>query len=55
MTISVEDDGKGFDAETVKRGMGLENIRSHINYLKGEFNIESSDNQGTLFLVQIPI
>lgn len=55
MTISVEDDGKGFDAETVKRGMGLENIRSRINYLKGEFNIESSDNQGTLFLVQIPI
>jgi len=55
MTISVEDDGKGFDAETVKRGMGLENIRSRINYLKGEFTIESSDNQGTLFLVQIPI
>ncbi len=55
MTISVEDDGKGFDAETVKRGMGLENIRSRINYLKGDFNIESSDNQGTLFLVQIPI
>ncbi|MBK8484121.1 MAG: ATP-binding protein [Saprospiraceae bacterium] len=55
MTISVEDDGNGFDPETVKKGMGLENIRSRINYLKGEFNIESSDNQGTLFLVQIPV
>ncbi len=55
MTITVEDDGKGFDAETVKKGMGLENIRSRVNYLKGEFNIESSDNQGTLFLVQIPL
>lgn len=55
MTITVEDDGIGFDAETVKKGMGLENIKSRVNYLRGEFNIESSDNQGTLFLVQIPL
>lgn len=55
MTITVEDDGIGFDAETVKKGMGLENIRSRVNYLRGEFNIESSDNQGTLFLVLIPL
>jgi signal transduction histidine kinase len=55
MTITVEDDGIGFDAETVQKGMGLENIRSRVNYLRGEFNIESSDNQGTLFLVLIPL
>lgn len=55
MTITVEDDGSGFDSETVKKGMGLENIRSRVNYLRGEFNIESSDNQGTLFLIQIPL
>lgn len=55
MTITVEDDGIGFDADIVKKGMGLENIRSRVNYLRGEFNIESSDNQGTLFLVQIPL
>ncbi len=55
MTITVEDDGIGFSTENVKKGMGLENIRSRVNYLRGEFNVESSDNQGTLFLVQIPL
>ncbi len=55
MSISVEDDGKGFDASIVKKGMGLENIRSRVNYLKGELNIESSENQGTIFLVHLPI
>ncbi|HEX5625887.1 MAG TPA: sensor histidine kinase [Saprospiraceae bacterium] len=54
-TISVEDDGLGFDIQEVKKGMGLENISSRVNYLKGEFTVESSENQGTLFLIQIPI
>ncbi len=55
MSISVEDDGIGFDSGIVKKGMGLENIRSRVNYLKGELNIESSANQGTIFLVHLPI
>jgi signal transduction histidine kinase len=55
MTITVEDDGIGFSTENVKKGMGLENIRSRVNYLRGEFNVESSENQGTLFLVLIPL
>lgn len=55
MTISVEDDGVGFDNETAKKGMGLENIRSRVNYLRGEFIVESSLDQGSMFMVNLPI
>ena len=55
MTISVEDDGKGFNESNIKKGMGLENIKSRVNYLKGELTMDSSDQQGTAILVHLPI
>ncbi len=55
MTISVEDDGKGFNESTIKKGMGLENIKSRVNYLKGELTMDSSQEQGTAILVHLPI
>lgn len=55
MTISVEDDGIGFDNDSAIKGMGLENIRSRVNYLRGEFIVESSLGQGSMFLVNLPI
>jgi len=56
--IKIIDDGKGFDplAQTAKsEGMGLENIKSRIEFLKGEIQIESVPDQGTNVQVEIPL
>jgi two-component system NarL family sensor kinase len=54
MVIQFEDDGVGYDSENLTRkGMGLENIRSRINYLKGQLSTESSDGNGTSTLIHV--
>ncbi|RYY57154.1 MAG: hypothetical protein EOO09_03745 [Chitinophagaceae bacterium] len=47
MTITVEDDGKGFDTGSAASGIGLENIRSRVSYLRGKLDIESTPGSGT--------
>lgn len=47
LTITVEDNGKGFDKETVLQGAGLKNIRSRVDYLKGQLDIQSESGKGT--------
>jgi signal transduction histidine kinase len=51
--IHVEDDGIGFDTSKKYKGMGMENIRSRVNYLKGNIEIDSRKNEGTSFLIHI--
>ena len=54
MVIQFEDDGVGYDSENLTRkGMGLANIQSRINYLKGQLFTESSDGNGTSTLIHI--
>eukprot|EP00095_Tigriopus_kingsejongensis_P007455 snap_masked-scaffold293_size218662-processed-gene-1.0 protein:Tk07455 transcript:snap_masked-scaffold293_size218662-processed-gene-1.0-mRNA-1 annotation:"tryptophanyl-trna synthetase" len=44
LVIQYEDDGKGFNIETLKRkGMGLDNIKSRVNYLKGEISFVAKE------------
>lgn len=47
LTITVEDDGKGFDIAAVKHGAGLKNIRTRVDYLKGQMDIQSTPGKGT--------
>ncbi len=47
LTITVEDNGKGFDIEPVLQGAGLINIRSRVDYLKGQLDIKSEPGKGT--------
>lgn len=52
--IQFEDDGIGFDIKTMnKKGMGLENIQSRINYLKGSLELDSSPGKGTSYLIHL--
>ena len=54
----IADNGKGFNPLKVNSkndGMGLENLKSRIEFLKGTINIESAENQGTKIKVEIPI
>ena len=53
--VLVEDDGKGFDTLTTKGGIGLDNIRSRVDYLKGSLTIDSQINKGSTFLIDLPL
>ena len=53
--IMVEDDGNGFDLNHAKQGLGLGNLQSRVNVLRGEMEIDSSEEKGTSVTVHIPI
>ena len=54
LVIQFEDDGLGYDTNNLKRkGMGLENINSRINYLKGQISVQSKDGEGTSILIHV--
>lgn len=53
--ITVEDDGKGFDSYAMdKRGIGLKNIASRIDYLNATKDLVSND-KGTSYTIEIDI
>jgi signal transduction histidine kinase len=49
LNITVEDNGNGFTKEEAgsKKGAGLKNIQSRVDYLKGELDIKSTPGKGT--------
>ncbi|PHN03201.1 ATP-binding protein [Flavilitoribacter nigricans] len=53
--LVVEDDGKGFDIAKTKKGIGLDNIQSRINYLQGTLDVDSTIGSGSTFTVQLPL
>lgn len=53
ITLTVEDDGKGFDT-TKNNGAGLSNVKSRVDYLKGTLHIDTSPENGTSITVEIP-
>jgi signal transduction histidine kinase len=57
INIVVEDNGIGFQPEDKAgqgKGMGLGNILSRIQYLKGTMDIDSKDGAGTTILIEVP-
>lgn len=55
INIMLEDDGIGFNPSEVKNGMGLKNIASRVNFLKGNLSIDSIKNQGTTVLIDLKL
>ncbi|MBN8575862.1 MAG: sensor histidine kinase [Cytophagales bacterium] len=57
LTITVEDNGTGFDLEKHQReaGAGWINIRSRVEYLKGKLDVQSSAGLGTSVHIIIPV
>lgn len=45
--ITVEDNGHGFQKNEKQNGIGLANIKSRVDFLKGVMNIESNEKLGT--------
>ncbi|WP_347921906.1 ATP-binding protein [Pontimicrobium sp. SW4] len=55
LVLVVKDDGIGYDSKTATKGIGLSNIKSRVQNLGGEFQIESNSTNGTTITAEIPI
>jgi signal transduction histidine kinase len=54
VTLTVSDDGKGFDPTEVKDGAGLANIRDRVDSFGGTLRLTTAAGQGTRLRVVIP-
>lgn len=57
ITLGVEDNGKGFDTSLLSQspGSGWSNIKSRVDYLKGNIDIKSQKDTGTSVSIEIKI
>jgi signal transduction histidine kinase len=54
LRVSIEDDGKGFDASRV-RGLGLVGMNERVSQLGGVLRVESDPARGTRLRVDLPL
>ena len=57
ISATIEDNGKGFDtsANNKMNGIGLKNIRTRLEYLKGTVEFDSSAGKGTAISLHVPV
>ncbi|NLU93243.1 hypothetical protein HGH90_14990 [Chitinophaga sp. Ak27] len=55
LKLLFEDDGQGFSVETVKYGIGFQNIRERLKLFDGVFSIDSFPSKGTVIDIEIPL
>jgi signal transduction histidine kinase len=47
LSLTIEDDGKGFDTSSVSGGIGLKNMKERAKTVSGKLNISSEPGHGT--------
>lgn len=55
LTLKVTDDGVGFEVDTKKRGIGLQNMLSRTSESEGSFEVQSKKGKGTTITVSVPL
>jgi PAS domain S-box-containing protein len=50
-----QDDGKGFDTKKIKKGVGLDSMRSRIKFHKGFITISTAPGKGVKINIQMPL
>jgi two-component system NarL family sensor kinase len=53
-TLTVADDGNGFDSDLVKNGIGLKSMRNRAQLIGGSCNLQSSTGNGTSITIELP-
>ena len=54
LILTISDDGIGFDTSERAKGIGLQNIRSRVEFYSGKLNITSTPGKGCKFKITIP-
>ena len=54
LRFSVRDDGRGFDPETVSRGIGLQGMSDRLEAIGGSLVVESAPGSGTSITGAVP-
>ncbi len=55
LRLLISDNGKGFDTDSKKTGIGLMNIRTRAETLNGSFNLKSTPGNGCRLEVILPL
>ena len=55
LVMMYEDDGIGYDASTVKKGYGLQNIESRVKLIHGTVEFDAVPNNGARTNIEIPL
>ena len=56
LTLMYKDDGIGFDYDQVKTtSYGLTNIQNRVDEINGKLKVETAENRGTLFNIEIQL
>ena len=55
IVLMVEDNGKGFNPELKKNGIGMMNIASRVDTVNGEISFDNSPEGGTLVTLRVPL
>jgi PAS domain S-box-containing protein len=52
--LKIQDNGQGFDLDTIRRGMGISTMRERARLSGGSFDLESAIGKGTIIHVSWP-
>jgi PAS domain S-box-containing protein len=55
INIVVEDDGKGFNVSSKRKGIGISNVINRIESYNGQVEIKSSEGKGCKIFITIPV
>jgi two-component system, NarL family, sensor kinase len=57
LAVTVEDDGKGFDVSVLdkSKGIGWDNIKNRVEFLKGRLDVQSAKEKGTSVHIEFDI
>ena len=54
ITALIEDNGRGFDTDAAREGMGLDGMRERLGLVGGKLKIESRPGAGTTLVAEVP-
>ena len=55
ISMTIKDDGQGFDIHLNGKGNGLDNMRNRAKELHGETKVQSAPGKGTVIFFEIPV
>lgn len=54
ISFTIRDNGRGFDTRSVRKGIGLNNIRKRVEALSGKFTLLTAPGEGCMLIAEIP-